>query len=52
MAFDLGKLDHPIVFSFTMSLLVIFWIAFFGWVFSSLGLTGPLSLVKGGVSNS
>jgi|HubBroStandDraft_1064217.scaffolds.fasta_scaffold1017050_2 hypothetical protein len=42
------KLDHPLVFSFVITLLVIFWMAILGWAFSSLGWTGPLGLVKGG----
>lgn len=48
----LAQLDHPIVFSFTMAILVIAWIALLGWLFSSLGWTGPLSLVKGGVDHN
>lgn len=46
---SIEDLDHPLVFSFTMSILVIAWIAIFSWMFKSLGWTGPLGLVKGGV---
>jgi len=42
-------LDHPLVFSFTMAILVIAWIALLSWLFTSLKWTGPLGLVKGGV---
>jgi hypothetical protein len=45
----LEDLDHPLVFSFTMSILVIAWIALLSWLFCSLNWTGPLGLVKGGV---
>jgi hypothetical protein len=41
--------DHPLVFSFVMSILVIAWIALLSWAFTSLKWTGPLGLVKGGV---
>lgn len=47
----LTSLDHPIVFSFTMAILVIAWMALLGWLFTTLGWTGPLSLVKGGVDH-
>jgi len=49
---ELAKFDHPLVFSFTMAILVIAWMALLGWLFTSLGWTGPLSLVKGGVDHN
>jgi hypothetical protein len=45
----LEDLDHPLVFSFTMAILVIAWMALLSWMFASLKWTGPLGLVKGGV---
>jgi hypothetical protein len=45
----LESLDHPLVFSFTMAILVIAWIALLSWFFSATHMTGPLGLVKGGV---
>lgn len=49
---SLADFDHPIVFSFTMAILVIAWMALFSWLFRSLGWTGPLSLVSGGVDHT
>jgi hypothetical protein len=48
----LEDFDHPLVFLVVISIGVIGISAFMGWVFSSLGWTGPLGLVKGGVSQS
>jgi hypothetical protein len=42
--------DHPIVFLGTISIGVIGVIAILSWLFASLGWSGPLGLVKGGVS--
>jgi len=46
---DLGKLDQPILFAFTITLIVLGMTALLSWVFAGLGWTGPLGLVKGGV---
>lgn len=46
---DLGQYDQPLVFAFAITFTVIGMMALLGWVFSSLGWTGPLGLVKGGV---
>lgn len=43
------KLDQPIVFALAITLTVLGMMAFLSWGFSSLGWTGPLGLVKGGV---
>lgn len=44
------KFDHPIVFAFTITILVIGMTAVLSWLFASLHWTGPLGLVKGGVA--
>lgn len=44
------KLDQPIVFMLSITLIVVGVSAFLSWGFSSLGWTGPLGLVKGGVT--
>jgi hypothetical protein len=46
---DLGKLDQPIIFAIAITFTVIGGMALLGWAFTSLNLTGPLGLVKGGV---
>jgi hypothetical protein len=46
---NLDKLDHPLVFLFTISIGVAAMWAVFSIVLSKLGLTGPLGLFKGGV---
>jgi hypothetical protein len=46
---DLGQYDQPLVFAFAITFTVIGMMALLSWVFSSLGWTGPLGLVKGGV---
>ena len=45
----LEKLDQPLIFAFAITFTVIGMMAILGWAFSSLGWTGPLGLVKGGV---
>jgi hypothetical protein len=45
----LEKLDQPLIFAFAITFTVIGMMAIFSWAFSSLGWTGPLGLVKGGV---
>lgn len=46
---DMGKYDHPIVFAFSITFVVVGMMAVLGWMFASLKWTGPLGLVKGGV---
>jgi hypothetical protein len=46
---DLGKLDQPIIFAFTITFIVLGMTALLSWAFASLGWTGPLGLMKGGV---
>jgi hypothetical protein len=41
--------DQPLVFAFAITFVVIGMMAILSWVFQSLGWTGPLGLVKGGV---
>lgn len=43
------KFDQPIIFLFSVTLGVVGIIALLSWVFASLGWTGPLGLLKGGV---
>lgn len=47
---SLEKYDQPIVFAIAITFTVLGMMAFMSWGFSSLGWTGPLGLVKGGVS--
>lgn len=47
----LEKYDQPIVFLIIVTLGVIAMMSLLSWAFASLGWTGPLSLVKGGVVN-
>lgn len=49
MATNLEKLDHPLVFLFTISIGVAAMWALIGWALASLGWTGPLGIFKGGV---
>lgn len=44
------KYDHPIVFAFSITFVVIGLMAILSWGFASLKWTGPLGLLKGGVS--
>lgn len=46
---DLGKLDQPIIFLFSVTLGVVGLIALLSWLFAALHWTGPLGLLKGGV---
>ena len=41
--------DQPIVFAFAITFVVVGMIALMSWAFASLGWTGPLGLLKGGV---
>jgi hypothetical protein len=45
-----GDFDQPLVFAFSVTFVVIGMLAILSWLFSSLGWTGPLGLVKGGVA--
>jgi hypothetical protein len=45
----LDQYDQPLVFAFAITFTVIGMMALLSWVFTSLGWTGPLGLVKGGV---
>lgn len=42
--------DQPLVFAFSVTFVVIGMIAILSWLFSSLGWSGPLGLLKGGVA--
>ena len=46
---DFKEYDQPLVFAFAITFTVIGMMALLSWVFTSLGWTGPLGLVKGGV---
>jgi hypothetical protein len=46
---NLGEYDQPLVFALAITFTVVGMMALLSWVFSSLGWTGPLGLVKGGV---
>jgi hypothetical protein len=41
--------DQPLVFAFAITFTVVGMVAILGWMFASLGWTGPLGLLKGGV---
>jgi hypothetical protein len=41
--------DHPLIFLVGITFGVVGVIAILSWVFASLGWTGPLGLMKGGV---
>lgn len=45
----LSEYDQPLVFAFAITFTVIGMMALLSWIFTSLGWTGPLGLVKGGV---
>lgn len=45
----LEDFDQPLVFAFAITFVVIGMIAVLSWLFSSLGWSGPLGLLKGGV---
>lgn len=52
MGFNIEKLDHPLIFAITITLIVVGTIAVFSWLFMSLGWVGPLSVLKGGIVNN
>lgn len=39
-------LDHPIVFTFLVTLAVIFWMSVLTWLFKAANLPGPAALVQ------
>lgn len=45
----LQKLDKPVVFALAITFTVIGTMAILSWLFTSMKMTGPLGLVKGGV---
>jgi hypothetical protein len=47
--FKRDDFDHPLVFSLAITLVVLFWFGAMSWGFSHFKMTGPLSVVKGGV---
>lgn len=48
---SLEKFDHPLVFAFAITFVVIGLMSVLSWGFATLNWTGPLGLVKGGVSH-
>lgn len=48
----LDKADQPIIFAITITLIVVGMISVWSWAFMSLGWSGPLSVLKGGVINN
>ena len=46
---SLKELDQPLPFAVAITFTVIGMVALLGWFFNSVGWTGPLGLVKGGV---
>lgn len=46
---EMQKYDQPIVFALAITFTVLGMMAILAWLFSSLGWSGPLGLVKGGV---
>ncbi len=50
MKFNPKAFNHPIVFSLTITLVVVGWIAVLSWGAMTFGLNGPLSVLKGGIN--
>lgn len=46
----LEDFDQPLIFALSITFVVVGMMAILGWFFSSAGWTGPLGLIKGGVS--
>jgi hypothetical protein len=46
----LSDFDQPLVFAFAITFTVVGMMSLLSWIFASTGLSGPLGLVKGGVS--
>lgn len=49
---SLEKYDQPLVFAVAITLTVLGMMAFLSWFFMTVGWSGPLGLVKGGVVTS
>lgn len=52
MMAKLSKLDHPIVFALSITLVVVGMISVLSWIFMGLGWNGPLSVLKGGITTA
>lgn len=50
LAKKLEKLDHPVIFAISVTLVVVGTIAVMSWGFNALGWNGPLQVLKGGVN--
>jgi hypothetical protein len=46
----LADFDQPLVFAFAITFTVVGMMALLSWAFGSMGWTGPLGLLKGGVA--
>jgi hypothetical protein len=46
---DAASFDQPLVFALAITMTVLGMMALLGWLFATIGWTGPLGLVKGGV---
>jgi heme/copper-type cytochrome/quinol oxidase subunit 2 len=42
----LSALDHPIMFSLIITLVVVAWMAIFTWAFKAMNLPGPAHLFQ------
>lgn len=42
----LGALDHPIMFSLIITIVVVAWMAIFTWIFKAANLPGPAHLFQ------
>lgn len=42
----LDALDHPVLFSFAITLVVVAWMAIFTWLFKALNWPGPAALFQ------
>lgn len=42
----LDALDHPILFSLVITLVVVAWMAIFTWAFKAMNLPGPAHLFQ------
>lgn len=48
--FKASDFDQPLVFAIAITFVVVGMMAMLSWLFASLKWTGPLGLVKGGIS--
>jgi hypothetical protein len=46
---DAATFDQPLVFALAITMTVLGMMALLSWFFATMGWTGPLGLVKGGV---